>query len=71
MMDCRGATALMSAGQERPLGAGERLRLRLHLALCEGCRNFRAQLDVLREAMRRFLHGEDGGAGGPPSGGPA
>lgn len=70
MMDCRDATALMSAGQERTLGAGERLRLRLHLALCAGCRNFGAQLDVLREAMRRFRRGEDGG-GQPPDDGPA
>lgn len=72
MISCREATRMMSEGQERALGAGERLRLRLHLGLCAACRNFDAQLAVLREAMRRFVRGEDdAGPGDPPAGGSA
>ena len=45
---------LLSQAQDRPLGLGERLRLRLHLALCDGCTNFRRQLVLMRAAIRRY-----------------
>ena len=48
---------LLSQAQERPLGRAERWNLRLHLFLCDGCRNFRAQLDFLRTAVRRCRDG--------------
>jgi len=54
MMSCREATRMMSEAAERRLGLGERLSLRLHLALCAGCRRFGRQVDVLRQAMRTF-----------------
>jgi len=48
---------LLSQAQERPLGRAERWGVRLHLFLCKGCRNFRAQLDFLRAAVRRYRDG--------------
>jgi hypothetical protein len=51
---------LLSQAQERPLGRAERWSVRLHLFLCDGCRNFRAQLDFLRAAVRRYR--DDSGA---------
>src|SRR6266581_3946095 len=42
----------------RELPPGEQLSLRLHLMLCAGCRRVDRQLDVLREACRRFSSGE-------------
>jgi len=54
MLRCKEATHLLSEGQDRKLGAGEQLQLRLHLAMCSGCRNFRAQMDFLRAACRGF-----------------
>ncbi len=54
MLSCKEATHLMSEGQDRKLGTGEQLQLRLHLAMCSGCRNFREQMDFLRAACRNF-----------------
>ena len=39
---------------DRDLGVLARLRLRLHLALCEGCTNFKKQMDFLRRALREL-----------------
>jgi hypothetical protein len=56
---CREASALQSQGQDRPLTLRERIRLRAHLALCRGCRNFGRQLFFIRAAMKRYLDRED------------
>lgn len=53
MINCKQATELMSQGLDRQLSAGERLRLRLHLLFCVGCRRTQAQFRFLREAMRK------------------
>lgn len=49
---CKEVSHLVSQGLDRELGLGERLRLRAHLAICNGCRNFRRQLEFLRTAVR-------------------
>ena len=54
MLDCKQTSELLSQGQDRPLTAGEALRLRLHLLLCRGCRRFSRQLDFMRAALRRY-----------------
>jgi len=54
MLPCREVTWLVSQGLDRRLGIGERLKLRLHFFLCEGCRNFNRQLHFLRRALRRL-----------------
>lgn len=54
MLNCRQATQLISEQQERALSVTERLRLRMHLALCDGCRNFRLQIPFLSRAMRAY-----------------
>ena len=59
MLDCRDATGLMSQGRERRLTLRERVALRLHWAVCSACRRFDRQLDLLREATRRFAARED------------
>ncbi len=58
MLNCKNAAALMSQARDRELSPGEQLSLRLHLMLCAGCRRVDRQLDVLREACRRFSSGE-------------
>jgi hypothetical protein len=50
---------LLSQAQERPLGRVEWLSVRLHLFLCAGCSNFRAQLEFLRAAVRRCRDSDD------------
>ena len=54
MLSCRESTRLMSEARERSLSVGERMGLRLHLAICSGCRRFNRQMDVLRDASRLF-----------------
>jgi hypothetical protein len=57
---CREVSQLLSQAQDRPLGMRERFAIHVHLPLCEACRNFRAQLDILRAAMRRYIDRGDG-----------
>lgn len=51
MISCRRAADMVSQGLDRRLGLGERLRLRLHLAMCRSCARYQAQLRFLRRAM--------------------
>jgi hypothetical protein len=50
---------MLSQAQERPLRRGERWSVMLHLMVCIGCTNFRAQLDFLRAAVRRCRDADD------------
>lgn len=54
MLKCKEASRLVSQGLDRQLGIGERLRLRVHLAICDGCSNFSKQMAFLRKAMKRL-----------------
>lgn len=54
ILSCKEASHLVSQGLDRRLGLAERLALRLHLAICNGCSNFRKQVEFLRKAMRRL-----------------
>jgi predicted anti-sigma-YlaC factor YlaD len=54
MLSCKQAARLVSQGLDRELGFTERVRLRLHLAICNGCTNFRKQATFVREAMARL-----------------
>ena len=53
-------TRLVSQGLDRELGFRERLGLRTHFMICKGCRNFEAQLALLRRAMQRLSEDESG-----------
>ena len=54
MLSCKEASRLVSQGLDRRLGFGERVMLRVHLAICDGCTNFRDQVAYLRKAMSRL-----------------
>ena len=54
MLSCKEVTRLVSQGEDRGLAFGERVALRLHFAICQGCRNVNRQLKFLRRAMRRL-----------------
>lgn len=62
MLTCKQAAALLSQSQDRRLVLRERLALRLHLLVCDACRNFQRQVDFLSRTGRQFL-----GRGVPPS----
>ena len=54
MLSCRETTRLLSQGEDRELAFGERVALRVHLAICNGCRNVNAQFQFLRTALRKL-----------------
>ncbi len=53
-ISCKEATRLISQAQDRELSLGERVALRLHLAICRGCHAFSAQVAFLRSAIRKL-----------------
>ena len=54
LLTCREASRLVSQGLDRKLGFGERVALRVHLAICDGCSNFKSQVAFLRRAVKRL-----------------
>lgn len=52
--DCRHVHRLVSEGLDRRLSLRERVTVRLHLAICEACTTFQAQMNLLRVALRNF-----------------
>ena len=54
MVTCKDASRLLSQAQDRRLTLVERLKLRVHLAVCDACTRFSVQLTVMRRAMRQF-----------------
>jgi hypothetical protein len=54
MLTCRETTRLVSQGLDRELAFGERVALRVHLAICLGCRRANRQMEFLRRSVRRL-----------------
>jgi hypothetical protein len=54
MLTCKEVSVLLSQAQDRRLGWREKLGLRLHLMLCDGCTHFRAQLNFMRAVLQRY-----------------
>ena len=54
MLSCKDTSRLLSQAEDRTLGLGERLGVRLPLAICASCRHAARQLRFLRVAMRRL-----------------
>ena len=59
MLSCKEVTRLVSQGEDRKLAFGERVALRLHFAICKGCRNANAQIKFLRVAVKKLSRGGD------------
>ena len=58
MLKCQEVTRLYSEAQERRLTLTERAGLKLHVMMCEGCRNFGHQMLDLRRFARGYARGE-------------
>jgi hypothetical protein len=54
ILSCKDVSHLVSQRQERKLSRFEGWALRLHLAVCDACSRFEAQMRFLRDAMRRY-----------------
>ncbi len=60
MLSCKEVTRRLSEAQDCELGLAERVQLKMHLAMCGGCRNFSRQMDFLRAACKRYVGKETG-----------
>ncbi|OWW18915.1 zf-HC2 domain-containing protein [Noviherbaspirillum denitrificans] len=56
---CKEVHRLTSESMDRELTLLERSRVRMHLLVCNACRNFTAQMDLIRKAMQRLGPGGD------------
>lgn len=54
MLNCREATRLMLAGEDRRLRWRERVGVRLHLLVCKACARFERQARLMRRALDRW-----------------
>jgi hypothetical protein len=62
MMSCKDAAALLVAREDRPLGLGDKVGLRLHLLACKACPNFEKQLLIMRNSMKQWRNYSNEGA---------
>ena len=53
-LTCREAARLLMQREHRDLRLAERVRLRLHLGVCEMCTRFNGQLRLMNRAMERW-----------------
>lgn len=58
LLSCKETTRLLSQGEDRRLAFGERVALRVHLAICLGCRRAGRQMEFLRRAVGRLADQE-------------
>ena len=54
MISCKDASRLLSQAMDTRLPLGSRVRLRVHLLICDACTNFSKQLALLRRAIGRL-----------------
>jgi len=52
-LTCKEVARILSDGQDAEMAPTERARLRLHLVVCEACRNLEQQFDFLRRLVRK------------------
>jgi hypothetical protein len=54
LLSCRETTRLVSQGLDREFAFCERVALRVHFAICLGCRRAGRQMKFLRRAVREL-----------------
>lgn len=55
MDTCRKISIMLSEGMDRDLTPWERVRIRIHLFICEACTRFARQLRILRQASAALV----------------
>jgi Putative zinc-finger len=53
-ISCQHASRLLSQREDQRLPFGQRVKLRVHLAVCDACSNVSRQFETLRLAMRQW-----------------
>lgn len=59
---CRRVAELLSQRMDEPLGWLDRLRLRVHLSMCDNCRHVAQQLEAVKELSGELFHLDSGPA---------
>lgn len=54
MLSCKDATRIISQSMDTSLPVVKRIRLRLHLRICEWCARYERQLLLIRDMLRRL-----------------
>jgi predicted anti-sigma-YlaC factor YlaD len=55
LLTCKEASALVSQRHDRKLTLWERCTLKIHLSVCDACRNFVKQTEFMRRALKRLI----------------
>lgn len=58
-LTCKEASRLISDGMDRRLSVPERIKLRLHVSICDACTRFTSQVAFLRRALTAFPGPDD------------
>ena len=66
MTTCKETTELASRAMDERLPFGDRVAMRLHLAICTNCRRFTQQLQDMRRLFRSETTANDEVPGLPP-----
>ena len=53
MLSCVKATALMEMKEHVPLGLLKTMQLRMHTAMCSGCRNYVKQSQLINQLLQK------------------
>ena len=53
MLTCRELSEMVSRAQDHRPSWLERWRMHVHLRVCDGCRNFQDQMNLLRRMVRK------------------
>ena len=60
MLTCKQASQFISASLDRPLTLRERFVLKLHLFICDKCRQFSQHLQTIRVAIKTMVDSIEG-----------
>lgn len=59
LITCKEVSVLASQQHERTLTLWERLALRIHLCVCNGCRRVVRQLEFIRRAVKQMAQRDE------------
>ena len=62
-LTCKDVARILSDGLDTEMAPAERARLRVHMVICDACRNVEQQFDLLRRLVRKSEPTDDDRAG--------
>lgn len=60
MLSCVKATELMEQQQFVPLSIMQNVQLRIHVAMCSGCRNYQKQTELINKLLKKTFSASPG-----------